>query len=485
MNTLLHMLACRSRRRLGSRERTRADGCAPTSLLRAARARLEAERGFALIEVIVSALLVALIVTAVFTGFDVTNRASADERSRAAADSLAHQAEEQLRSESINALGALEAKPRVQTVEVNRTKFTITSTAKYIADKTATASCSSGATQVNYLQTTTEVTWPSRGTRPPVVASSVISPPPGTALLVSVTDASANPVPGATVSAVGSSSATASTSVNGCAALQLPPGPYEPINASLAGYVDPNWFAKTEEDIAFPKSAYLTAETTTKLGYRLAPAATLRVTFKSGIETVEGDSAVAYNTGMSTFKPIGTVGTYSTQLSTGAKVYPFQTKYTAYAGSCEADSPKAFESTNVPPEVLVPSGGEATVAVVEPPIKIKLMSGYASGAAQEGSPVAGEGSIIDIGTGCGNVRRTIMTNASGGLIRPALPYGKYTMCLRNGGRVWEGEVVNNTTTGPSSTTWSNGGVAGGVATIYLGYSPAGTPAKTKAGSTCP
>jgi len=42
-----------------------------------------------LIEVMVSAMLVALIVVATLNGFDVTNRLTADERSHAQADALA------------------------------------------------------------------------------------------------------------------------------------------------------------------------------------------------------------------------------------------------------------------------------------------------------------------------------------------------------------------------------------------------------------
>ena len=52
----------------------------------------------------VSAILIALIVVAMFNGFDFTSRASASERSRAQADALAQQAEDKLRGLPVSSL---------------------------------------------------------------------------------------------------------------------------------------------------------------------------------------------------------------------------------------------------------------------------------------------------------------------------------------------------------------------------------------------
>jgi Tfp pilus assembly protein PilV len=441
--------------------------------------RPRGEEGFILIEVIISALLVALIVMGVLTGFDVTNRATADERTRGAATALAQKVQEQLRGEPITALNELTSAPRTQTVTVNRTVFTVTSRAEYINDATATASCTSAAAQADYLQTTTKVTWPSLGTRPAVAASSIVSPPPGTALLVQVTDASANPVSSATVSATGTSSAIGFTSALGCTTLQVLPGEYA-IEASKAGYVTPNWVTSTKSDPTSIHSAYLTAETTTKVPFKLAPASTLNVTFTSGAEVVTGDSFVAFNAGMAQPLPSGTVGTYTNTVTSGSRVYPFTSKYEVYAGSCAEDSPHAVEPALKPGEILVPTGGSVTTSVAEPSINIKVMSGYNS--ANAGSAVNGaSGYLID--KGC-TTKRAFTTTATGALPHPAMPFGTYELCVASNARYWIGEVLNNSATGPTSTTWPNGGVSGGVATIYLGYSPSGAPAGVKAG-VCP
>ena len=65
-----------------------------------------------LIEVLISAMCVALMVVATLTGFDAANRASAEERRHGQAVVLAAQAQEQLRSESAGALSELYNAPR-------------------------------------------------------------------------------------------------------------------------------------------------------------------------------------------------------------------------------------------------------------------------------------------------------------------------------------------------------------------------------------
>src|SRR5579884_1963535 len=83
------------------------------------RARLRGdESGFLLIEVMMSALLVALIVTATFNGFDVASRVTIDQRRHSEAELLASESQEQLRSDPATALDVLETSPHSYTREV-------------------------------------------------------------------------------------------------------------------------------------------------------------------------------------------------------------------------------------------------------------------------------------------------------------------------------------------------------------------------------
>jgi hypothetical protein len=209
----------------------------------------------------------------------------------------------------------------------------------------------------------------------------------------------------------------------------------------------------------------------------------LEVSFLSGSTPAEGDSVVAFNSFMSSFKQVGAVGTYKSTVATGKEVYPYpeSSPYTVYAGTCEADSPGKFGLK--PSEIVVPPGATGAVTVPLPPVNIRVMSGTGEGTSTEGSLVAGATVYID-DTGC-ETTRSSTTTLNGTLPHAGLPFGKYSMCVGSAGRKWEGTFENNTTAGPSSTTWTNGGVnAEGNAVIYLGTSPSGSPSKTEPGS-CP
>ncbi len=449
------------------------------------------DAGDTLIEVIVSALLVGLIVVGTFSGLDSTNKATALQRSRSQADALAEQDEEQLRSEPVTKLSELN---RTHTVTEGGTTYTITSTSKYIADATATASCTSSSTKADYLQTTSKVTWNallnSKGelVGKPVEESGIISPPADSALIVQVQE-SGTALPNALVVAKGPSPATTSyeleTSSNGCAILAVPPGEYN-IYVSKTGYVDPNGYANTHEDEggSVTRSVYIPAENTSKLGYNLGLAGTLAVSF-TGSTPAEGDSFVAFNTGMTSSRPFGTVGTYSTTVESPKSIFPFTTKYTVYAGTCEADLPtKNGQSSN--PEILVEPGKTAAVSVPLPPVNFIVKSGIK--ASEPGELMEAKGTTTD--TGCGTKRTFVTSSSTGAVARPGLPYGKYTMCVGGvvGGveKKWEGSFENNSLTGPTSSTWTNGETAAHV--IYLGAKPSGSPpgtGKVTTGAACP
>jgi Tfp pilus assembly protein PilV len=400
---------------------TSAPGLAPRRLL-----PLASESGDTLIEVVISAALISLIVIAVLFWLDSTNRATSNSRARSQADALAQQDEERLRSEPIKKLTELERK---ENVTVGATTYTITTTAKYIADETSTASCTSSVPTADYLKTISTVTWPSMGPNGAVTETGVISPPADSALIVRVEDVGA-PLAGAKVVAKGPAPSSSvhelETSLNGCAVLALPPGEYT-INVSKTGYVDPNGYANTESDKSVTKAVYLPAETTSKEGYNLGQASKLRVSFTEAGKSVpapESDSVVYFNTGMAHYESSpepATLETYRTPIEP-SNIFPFTTKYTVYAGSCEADLPtRNGQSSN--PEVLVPAGEPAPVSVPLAPINIKLLEskGVPEKAIQNAT-------VILEDTGCSAVRK-LLTTSAGALNRPGMPFGTYSLCV--------------------------------------------------------
>ena len=104
--------------------------------LHPARRSLASSAGDTLIEVVVSALLLAVIVVGTLTGINSANRATSLDRARSQADSLAQQDEDHLRSEPINKLSELSETHEavLHEVDAGGTTYTISSTAKYIAD---------------------------------------------------------------------------------------------------------------------------------------------------------------------------------------------------------------------------------------------------------------------------------------------------------------------------------------------------------------
>ncbi|MFZ1925813.1 MAG: hypothetical protein WAU42_06690 [Solirubrobacteraceae bacterium] len=415
---------------------------------------LGSESGDTLIEVVISAALISLVVIAVLFGLDSTNRATASSRARSQADALAQQDEERLRSEPIKQVSEIERK---EIVKVGSTTYTVTTTSKYIADATSTASCTSSVAKADYLKTISTVTWPSMGPSGGVIETGVISPPADSALIVQVEE-SGTPLAGATVVAKGpapsSSAHELETSLNGCAILALSPGEYT-INVSKTGYVDPNGYVNTEKDLSVTKIVYLPAETTSKEGYNLGLAGKLKVTYTDPAEpkvTAEGDSFVAYNTGMNeprTLPEPSTVGTYSPTIETPSSIFPFTTTYTVYAGTCAADLPtKNGQSSN--PEVLVPPGKLGEVTVPLAPINIKVLE--AKGIPEK---IVSGATVVLEDTGCKTVRN-LTTTSAGALSRPAMPFGTYSLCVTatvaGKPREYTESISNNNLSGTSLQT---------------------------------
>jgi Tfp pilus assembly protein PilV len=439
--------------------------------------------GDTLIEVVISALILALVVVGTLTGLNSANRVTSLGRERSQADTLAQQEEDQLRSEPIKKLSELSQTHEVIQHEVNAsgTKYTVTSTAQYIADATATTSCSATTAEADYIQTTSNVTWNSLGTGKPVVETSVISPPPGSVLIAQVTNQATEALPNASVTATGKSSYSDETSKNGCAILAVEPGQYT-LNVSKAGYVDENGYPNSDEDPLTSAPVYVVAENSVKKPFKFGKAGALEMHFANASTNVTetGDAFTAANTSMNpAIRAFGATGTYTSSVTTAKTLFPFPEGYTVFAGSCEADNPANFGIS--PAKATLGPGETVSATVPQPPVKIRVMSGTEAGSSHEGTAVA-SATVVVTDTGC-STTRTLTTESKGALSHPGLPYGKYSMCVGTAGKTWEGIFENKTTSGPPET-WTGDGTKENSALIYMGTSPSGSPGKTKTG-TCP
>ncbi len=138
--------------------------------------------GFLLIEVIISAALVGLIVLATFSGFDVVNRLTAEQRRHDEAALLAAQSNELLRSDPSTTLDTLETNPHKYTRTVGGTLFTVTQEAQPVNSSGNAVGCNANEATAKTganIRISSTVKWATleKTGRPAVSQTSVITPP--------------------------------------------------------------------------------------------------------------------------------------------------------------------------------------------------------------------------------------------------------------------------------------------------------------------
>src|SRR4051794_17363143 len=195
------------------------------------------EDGFALIEVIVSAAVLALVALAILSGVDASAGSSAREKARAVAASLAERDQETMRGMTVNQLLGMSTDPRP--VTVGGVTYSVASKAEWITDdQGGTPSCGQTSNRSQYMHITTTVTstivggtaGKARWTVPAIKIDSLVSPTVGYSqthgsLGVQIVDRNDVGVPNIDVSASGLPSQ--STDDHGCVVwTSVPIGPY-------------------------------------------------------------------------------------------------------------------------------------------------------------------------------------------------------------------------------------------------------------------
>lgn len=372
-----------------------------------------------LIEVMISAMLVALIAVATFDGFSVTQRATGDERAHAQATVIAQQDEERMRGMTATQLGQL-GTGSTHTVAENGvcieqvsgvwryytgattsfceksaaysgtytgTVFTISSSAQYVTAAKESFTCETSGGTADYIQTTSSVKWSALGSRPAVTQSSLVSLPSGSGLEVKVKNQNEEPVSGATVTATGTTSQI--TPSSGCVIFGELAEKTVSTSASKSSWVNKSGKTPPAEPVTLSSTSLVTKE------FTIAEPGTIAASFttqESGKEVAaQGDTFVALQTGIPTPDIFvgGTAGTYkSSGELTG--LFPFVTPgkpsgtpnpYTVFAGDCEANNPatvtesgeKLKDST-----AQVEPHGVTSVKIEAPPLSVTVYEGTKS-----------------------------------------------------------------------------------------------------------
>jgi Tfp pilus assembly protein PilV len=441
--------------------------------------------GFLLIEVMISALLVSLIVTATFNGLDVVTRITKDQRHHGQAEILAAQSQEQLRSEPASALDVIETNPHKYTVAVGGATYTIIQEAKPVSASGNTTGCNATETTAQTganILVTSKVSWPQQAAahRPEVKQASVISPPTGSAIEVDVVNGEAGGVAGVTarakfipVEAGTYNTVEGTTSAAGCVVLtgiQATSATVEIVEK--VGFVTPSGALAVQ-----PKELTIAPNITTHTVVKYAEAGRISATYTYkgatifGGKEVKGDTFVAFNsetgikpeyeTGSTTFAPYKTTapeaseefyraltGTYSAISSTAAgakysvgRLFPFKAGWRVFAGDCPANNVIAEDETTG--GAVVKSGATTSAKVPMSYTNLSIYTGVsASLELGELTKESIKGGVKVTNKSCAGAEEALNAYApavytheqketlpEGRLENPFQPFGSFTLCV--------------------------------------------------------
>jgi Tfp pilus assembly protein PilV len=304
-----------------------------------APARARDEGGFAMVEVMVSAVLLIVLALSTLAILDRSQSTSSNNRSRAVASQLAQSEQDAIRQMPMSALAG-GFNPGTIPKEVGGITYDVTSSARWVQDSGGPVTCSTKTGRVEYLATTTSVTWPGMGTIEPVVADGVVSPGVAAlgankgALTVLLSRADGTGTAGITVSVQGQS---AVTDEDGCAVIgNLDAGP-QMLSYNTAGYVD----ERSEQDIDRPVT--IGAGTISQAtGYYDTPGTlAVKIAREAGADAgtwrqwkVSIDHANRPKPSVFTVDPVAPA--YE---SVSVPLFPFAAPYKAYVGECSGNDP--------------------------------------------------------------------------------------------------------------------------------------------------
>ncbi len=420
------------------------------------------QAGDTLIEVIISALLVSLIVVAVLTGFNETNKVSQDERAHDQASVLAAESQEQLRSDPATELDVLASTPHEYSQTVGGTTYKITQSAQFVNGSGEASGCSNSKNeteQSKYIEVTSSVDWSALGTkRSPVTQSSIITPPDGSGLEVDVSNLGSPeaPVSGVTVSSGG---ALTTTGASGCVIYSAIPATTANLEAYKLGYVTPSG-----EHRVLAKGISIAPNVITHYHVYLGAGGAITANFAYKGAPAKGDTFVAFNNKMGV-NPEFEVGStrfafnseeeyealtgtttegYAEKATTAVKspyyptgdLFPFTSAWTVYAGDCTENNPAKYGVT--PGEAIVTAGTNVPATVPVSYVTLNLYQG-SSGT----TPVATPQEVKITNLSCknqtpaqvannastSNYEHRQMTSSEGHLDVPYQPFGEFELCL--------------------------------------------------------
>lgn len=334
-------------------------------LIAAVRRRLAGERGFTMIEVLVSAVIVAMTAVGTFTAFDSANRTSGYNKARAVATRLAQAEQERVRALTPSQLTTLaDASPVTAPgfpKSVDGRNYNVKSSAVWTTDPSATTSCAGMGNEAGYMRITSTVTWDNMGSFNPVVQDSIKAVQNGGfrdargSLSVQIADRAGTGQSGVPVTITGPRSYSVTTNGNGCVLLGFVPVGTYTVSFNKVGYV----LDGLPNAQAVSQTVQVDSEETGTASFNYDQAASLGVKFMTRVPgagsdiatTGDGFSVAQSGLGFPNAKKFGPYsGANAATLLTGANnaavtsspvqvLFPFTSAYGVYAGSCTDTDP--------------------------------------------------------------------------------------------------------------------------------------------------
>jgi len=452
--------------------------------------QLTDEDGSALLEVIVAAALLAVMIIAVFTTFDVTNHVSAQEKARAVAASLAQREQEYLRSLPASTLADIEdAPPTPKTETVDKLDFKIARSVVRLPRNTETVSCQSTAT-TDYMKVVSTVSAPAGIGIKPVTLTSVVTPPAGSFdanhgnLAVTVLNAAGGKQPNVnvTITAPGYSTSRTTDSA-GCAFFGgQATGDYT-VGASASNMVDPTGNAAPTTVVK------VAPESTATASFQYDVARTRSVVFVTQrIDAITGaikDEMVPAQARNVMVAPPGSAGApfkfgdgnLASRID-AKNLFPFTSAYAFYAGDCTgarpADAAASAPRPAVPASALATGTGDVSVLMPAVNLTVTNSTGLlpVSGAEIWLTSRKGDCSLKFRlgGTAVTDLRGRLSTDGA-----LAAPFGTFDYCVKDSsGRTTTGLVSNGTDVTKPNNGLDNTNPAGVSKTVKLGTTTGGT-----------
>jgi type II secretory pathway pseudopilin PulG len=336
------------------------------------------EDGFIIIEVLVSALILAIVAGAVLTLIVATTRGAAVQRDRAVANDVAQADQARLRNQPIYEIAGNQ--PEDHEYTRGGMVFNVHSEREYVNNKAGAVSCTGGSNTPDYVKLTSTVS--SATTDHPVVMQSVVSPSTGSlntaygTLQVPTKNAAGGPVGGVSVSANGR---TATSGSEGCVNFVSMPSGSSEVLYNGHGLINESGEEKPTQSVSVA-GGKIPSQPTTPFKWDYPATIEAKFTYlepgtgkewPAPVDSMYFVNAISGQPGRWTGTP-GGVTRSSTQIA--GNVFPFKSsEYVAFAGSCASNNPGTSSTNKVGlfSGELVPKG-KATPTIRVPALEVTV-----------------------------------------------------------------------------------------------------------------